>query len=330
LAPAINRESSVTEVADAFRAARRVTAICHENPDADTIGAAIAVYLVAEKLGADAEIVSVDTPAPMFRFLPRIEQFRRRPGLTPDLAVICDAATLERVGRLATDESEWLARARVVNVDHHATSDYFGDLNLVDATAAATCQVLARLVPELEVDLDEDLATALLTGIVRDSHGFAEPSTSAETLRLSALLVEAGAPLAQIHRAILGEMTYVTMMLWGRILATIGRDSSGRILHASLTQEMLEQTGTQQHDADGVVEFLARVNGADVTLLFRELAGGATRVSVRTTSAVDAVAIARRFEGGGHVRRAGFVVSAPISQARNDVIRLCSAQFADA
>ena len=236
--------SSLAEVADAFRSARRITAICHENPDADTIGAAVAVRLIALRLGAEAEIVSVDRPAPMFDFLPGMDEVQPRPRLEPDLAVVCDAATLARVGRIAVEEAEWLGRARLLNVDHHVTSDYFGDLNLVDPHAAATCEVLARLVPELGIELDAPLASALLTGIVRDSQGFADPSTSPDTLRLTATLVEAGAPLPRIHRRILMEMPFGMMALWGRILSTTGEALGGRVVHATLTQPMLDETGT--------------------------------------------------------------------------------------
>ena len=322
------RDSSLAEVADAFRSARRITAICHENPDADTIGAAVAVRLIGLRLGAEAEIVSVDRPAPMFDFLPGMDEVHRRPTLEPDLAVVCDAATLARVGRVAVEEADWLGRARLLNVDHHVSSDYFGDLNLVDPQAAATCEVLARVVPELGIELDSQLASALLTGIVRDSQGFADPSTSAETLRLTARLIEAGAPLPRIHRTILAEMPFGMIALWGRILGTIGMALDGSIVHATLTQPMLDETGTQQHDADGVVEFMARSKGADVTILLRELGPRETRVSVRTTPAVDATAIAAAFGGGGHAGRAGCTVPRSASEAVTLIVAVAEEQVA--
>lgn len=305
MAIAAEKVTDIGEVAQALRAARRVTAICHERPDADTVGAAIAVTIIAERLGAETELVSADGLPPVFAFLPHVERVRRRPMLEPDLAVICDAATLERVGRIAREEADWFSRARLLNIDHHVSSNYFGDLNLVDPHAAATCQVLARVVDELGLELDSELATALLTGIVRDSHGFADRSTSGDTLRAAARLVDAGAPLAEIHRYILSELPYPTMALWGKMLAAMGQAEDGRIVYTTLTQAMLDETGTQQHDADGLAEFLARAKGADVTLLLRELGPAETRVSIRTAENVDATKIAAAFGGGGHARRAG-------------------------
>ena len=319
---AIEGRSSIADVADAFRNARRITAICHENPDADTIGAAIAVSLIGDALGAQTEIVSADTPAPMFAFLPRIGEVRPRPGLEPDLAVVCDAATLERVGRIAVEEAGWLSRARLVNIDHHISNDGFGALNLVDPAAAATCQVVARLAVDLGVELDAPLATALLTGIVRDSHGFSDPATTGETLRWAATLVDAGAPLAQIHRYVLGELPYRTMALWGRMLNEIGQSTDGRVVYTVLTQRMLDDTEAEQHDADGIVEFMAKAKGADVALLLREIGPTSTRLSVRTTDAVDATEIAAAFGGGGHARRAGCTIGMAPGEALHEVLRV--------
>jgi phosphoesterase RecJ-like protein len=84
---------------------------------------------------------------------------------------------------------------------------------------------------------------------------------------------------------------------------------------------MLDETGTQQHDADGLVEFLAQVKGSQVTLLLREIGPTDTRVSVRVTDAVDATRIVAPFGGGGHARRAGATVLAPLPEAIPQVLR---------
>lgn len=316
------RNSSVGDIADAFRAASRITALCHENPDADTLGAAVAISLIGRQLGAETEVVSVDAPAPLFRFLPGFDDIRSRPELAPDLAVVCDAATLERVGRIVVEEAEWLSRAKLVNIDHHVSNDEFGALNLVDAHAAATCEVVARLAIELGVPMTPDLATALLTGVVRDSHGFSDRSTSGETLRLAADLVDAGAPLADIHRWVLAELPFPTMALWGRILRHVERVEDGRIVYAALTQGMLDATGTEQHDADGVVEFMSRAEGAQITLLLREIGPRRTRLSVRTRHPIDATAITTAFGGGGHARRAGCTLELDLQEATREVLRV--------
>jgi phosphoesterase RecJ-like protein len=312
--------SGVEQVVDAFREARRITAICHENPDADTVAGAIAVAIMADRLGKESEIVSVDPLDPAFDFLPRFAEVRTHPALEPDLAVICDAATRDRIGRLTTESADWLSRARLVNVDHHVTNSAFGALNLVDPKASATCEVLAALVEPLGLSLDVELATALLTGIVRDSNGFADPSTSATTLRVTARLVEAGAPLAAVYRRIHHDMPTRTMALWGRMLHAMREHGGGQVVYTILTPAMLAQTGTAQHDADGVAEFMFKGRGVEVAILLRELGPDETRVSLRTAEGVDASAVAAVFGGGGHARRAGCTIHLPAEQAATRVL----------
>ena len=124
--------------------------------------------------------------------MPGSDSVRRSPELEPDTAVIVDSGDLARIGSLATDAAEWLARARIVNIDHHVSNPGFGEVNLVDPTAASTCEMVTLLLPELEIALDADMATVLLAGIVNDTHTFAHPNVTPRTLRVSADLVAAG------------------------------------------------------------------------------------------------------------------------------------------
>ncbi len=314
---------SGAELAAAIRNARRVAAICHENPDGDTVGGAIAVALISERLGTPAEVVSADGVPAVFDFLPLAREVRPSPSPETDLAVVCDAATLERVGRIARDHADWFASTSLVNVDHHVTNSAFGTLNIVDPAAAATCEVIAELLPHLGVQADPEIATALMTGIVRDSHGFAAAATRPRTLHLAAELLEAGADLADIHRRILAEMPYETMSLWGRLLTASRAASGGKVVYTTLMPSMLEETGTAQEDADGLAEFLANTRGAAITILFRELGAKETRVSFRVRPPVDATALARPFGGGGHVARAGCTVDGPASDAVTRVLAVC-------
>jgi phosphoesterase RecJ-like protein len=307
-------------VVAALRRAQRVTAICHESPDADTLGAAIALRLAAERLGKQAEVVAADPIPPSLAILPLIDEVRTRPALEPDVAVVVDGP-LDRTGAVARESGDWLARAQVVNIDHHVSNDGSGvAAAFVDADAAATCEMVALLLPDLGVGLDLPLATALMAGIVQDTHTFAHPNATPRTLRVAADLVEAGAPLSLIHRAIYADKPFSTIALWGRILAEVGQIRDGRIVHATMTLAMMAEVGVDPNAADGVIDLLASTKAADITLLFKEIGPGEVRVSVRTSARADAVAITQAFGGGGHARAAGCTVRRPLAEARRVVL----------
>jgi phosphoesterase RecJ-like protein len=320
----------VSDVVALLRGAERITTICHENPDADTLGAAIALAIAAERLGKRAEIVSGDPPPPALAFLPRVDEVRRAPQLEPDVAVIVDAGDLARTGTVAAEQAAWLSRARIANIDHHVSNTGFGEAQLVDPSAAATCEMVALLLPELGVQLDREIATALLAGIVQDTHTFGHPNATPRTLRVAADLVEAGADLAHLNRAIYADRPYSTLALWGLILAGIGQRCDGRIVHASMTTAMLEETGESPTASEGFIDLLASTKTADITVLFKEVDATATRVSVRTTERADAVAITSAFGGGGHVRAAGCTVAAPLAEAREQLLAECERELARA
>lgn len=317
----------MNEVAAALRGAQRLTAIGHENPDADTLGAALAIRMVGERLGIPAEVVMADGVPPYLQFLPGVDAVRSAPAFDPDVAVIVDAGELARIGSVAVENADWLAKARIVNIDHHVSNPGFGAVNLVDADAASTCEMVALLLPELGIDLDAEMATVLLAGIVNDTHTFSHPNTTPRTLRVAASLVEAGASLASIHRAIYAEKPFATLALWGRVLAGVTATAGGRVVHASLTAAMLAETGTSLNASEGFIDLLGLSREADIVVLFKEQASDETRISIRTSARADAVAVTAAFGGGGHARAAGCTVHAPIDSARDRVLAECEREL---
>lgn len=317
-------------VVDAIRGARRVTSICHENPDGDTLGAALTIAGVARRLGKVAEVVAGDGVPPFLTFLPGAGEVRLAPALEPDVAVILDAGDLARTGSVARDHADWLARSRIVNIDHHVSNPGFGDAVLIDASAAATCEMVALLLPDLGVPLDAELATCLLAGIVQDTHTFVHPNATPRTLRVAADLLAAGAPLSAINRAIYADKPFSTILLWGQILAGVAARCEGRIVHASMTLEMLAASGSDPSGSEGFIDLLGLTKGADITVLFKEAEPRRVRVSVRTSARADAVAITRQFGGGGHPRAAGCTLEVPLDETREQLLAACEGELARA
>jgi bifunctional oligoribonuclease and PAP phosphatase NrnA len=318
------------DVVELIRGASRVTAICHENPDGDTLGAGLAMAIAAERLGKASEVVCVDPPPPLLAFLPRVEQVRRAPALEPDVAVVVDAAELTRIGSIVTEHADWLARSKIVNIDHHVSNPGFGAAQLIDPDAAATCELVALLLPELGVELDRELATLLMTGLVSDTHTFAHPNTTPRTLRVGAQLLEAGAPLSGINRAVYVDKPYSTLVLWGLMLAGISQRCDARIVYATMTNEMLAAAGEQPTASEGFVDLLASTDTGDIAVLFKEFDATTTRVSVRTSERADAVAITSAFGGGGHARAAGCTLLVGVDEARQLVLAECERELARA
>ena len=308
-------------VVDRIRGARRVLAVSHENPDADTLGATLGVVRLVEAMGGAADAVCTDPVPPLYDFIAGVERFRTDPDeATPyDLLVISDCGSLERIGEVAGRHTDLFERLPRVIIDHHASNDGAEAADWIDPGAAATCEMVTLLAGRLGVPLDADgggLAAALMAGIVMDTATFAHPNATPRTLVVSAALVEAGAPLSDISRRLYRTKPDAQLRLFGIVLERLETADDGRIVWSSLTEADISSTGADRAHSEGIIDLLSQAQAAEVAILFKQ-AGNATRVSVRTKpGGVDATVLTGTFGGGGHARAAGASVDAPLENAR--------------
>jgi bifunctional oligoribonuclease and PAP phosphatase NrnA len=315
-------------VVDRVRSAERILAVTHEHPDADTLGAALAVTLMAEALGHAATPACSDPVPSLYGFLPGVERFRTdpEPGVDYDLVVVADCGSVERIGELRERHADLLATTPRVVLDHHVSNDGGRVADWVDPGAAATCEMVTLLATRLGVPLDAAdgaLATALMAGIVMDTATFAHPNATPRTLVVSAALVEAGAPLADISRRLYRTKPDEQLRLFGRVLDRLETVAGGRIVYSTLRDADLAATGTLAAHSEGIIDLLSQSERADVAILFKEQGPSATRISVRTRpGGVDATVLTGAFGGGGHARAAGATVPLPVDAARPVVLEL--------
>jgi phosphoesterase RecJ-like protein len=308
--------------AEAIAAARHALVATHENPDADTLGAALGVAAIVERHGGRATLISTDPVPPLYSFLAGMDRFIADPDDAGDydLLVVCDCGTLDRLGGVLERHRALFERLPRVLVDHHASNTEGGPRDWVDPAAAATCELVALLAARLSVPLDVDdgaMAAALMAGIVMDTSTFAHPNSTPRTLVVSAALVAAGAPLSEISRRLYRSKPDAQLRLFGRVLDRMEVTDGGRVIHSSLSDADLAATGTLSAQSEGLIDILAQSDTAEVAILFKEADPTSTRVSVRTKpGGVDATVLTGAFGGGGHARAAGATIAAPLAEAR--------------
>ncbi|HEX2625434.1 MAG TPA: DHH family phosphoesterase [Candidatus Limnocylindrales bacterium] len=318
-------DSVPTAAAGAIFASRRPLIATHENPDADTLGAALGVAAIVEHFGGSATLVSTDPVPPLYDFLTGVDRFVQDPPTADfDLLVVCDCGSLDRLGAVAQRHKSLFDRLPRVLVDHHASNTDGGPQDWVDPAAAATCELVTLLAARLGVPLDVAdgmLASALMAGIVMDTATFGHPNATPRTLAVSAALVEAGAPLSDISRRLYRSKPDTQLRLFGRVLDRLDTAADGRIIYSWLADADLEATGTISSHSEGLIDLLAQSESADIAILFKEAGPTVTRISVRTKpGGVDATVLTGAFGGGGHARAAGASVDAPLAEARTRVL----------
>ena len=313
------------EVVDLLRSGRRVLTICHENPEADALGSALATALIVEANGGLATPVCADPMPPMYEFLPGMDRFRQSPdpSIDYDLLVVGDCAELERIGPVLESHRELFSRVPILDIDHHLSNPRFGAGDWIDAGSSATCEMVTLLACRMGVPLtagDGMLAAALTAGIVMDTANFQHPNTTPRTLAVAAALREAGAPLSEIARRLYRTKPATQLVLFGRVLARLESQCVGRVVWSTLEQADMAAAGATPEQSEGLIDLLSQAENAEVAILFKE-AGASTRISVRTrTGGVDATVLTGSFGGGGHARAAGATLNVPVAEARPIVL----------
>ena len=308
-------------VVEAIAGARRALVATHENPDADTIGAALAIAALVRGHDGGATVVCSDPIPALYAFFPGVEAIRQdpEPGAAYDLLVVCDCGTLDRVGAVRDRHRALFDGLPRVVLDHHVSNGGGGPADWIDPDAAATCEMVTLLAARLDAPLDGGggaLATVLMAGIVMDTATFAHSNATPRTLAVSAALVEAGAPLSDISRRLYRTKPDAQLRLFGRVLDRLETSADGLVIWSTLLESDLTSTGSAPAHSEGIIDLLSQSERAEVAIVFKEN-GSATRVSVRTKpGGVDATELTGRFGGGGHARAAGATIALPVAEAR--------------
>jgi phosphoesterase RecJ-like protein len=228
-----------------------------------------------------------------------------------DLIVIVDTADLPLLGSLYLDHVDLFSEVPVLNIDHHVSNTRFGQIALLDTTAASVTEVLYHWfthVPSFREKITPDLATLLLTGLITDTRSFQNPNTTPRSLEVAAELLDLGARQQEIVQNIYKTKPLTTLKIWGRALGRIQVDDRSRIVWSTVSREDLTEMGARSQEVSGILdELISTIPDADLHVIFVEAEDGEIKASLRSSTAIDAnVLAAQLFSGGGHPRAAGF------------------------
>jgi bifunctional oligoribonuclease and PAP phosphatase NrnA len=323
--PQTTTPSDLRQVADAIRSHDRFLLTTHENPDGDALGSILAAKLALEQLGKDVVMyLSGTTPVPNeYAFMELDDLLRAAPQDSRGRVLVALDCANER--RMGPDPTLLLEQASlVIDIDHHHDNTRFGDVNLVEARASSTGEILRDLFAELDVELTPEIAEALYIALVTDTGRFQYANTTPRALRLAAELVEAGANVHRVFQDVYENVAFAKLKLLARALAKAKVYEGGRVIVADLERGDFEAAGAEEPFSEGIIDFLRAVEGTELVALIREPPtqnGPTRRVSLRTRAEeVDVSAIARKSGGGGHRQAAGFSSEASVDEI-TDFIR---------
>jgi len=268
----------------------------------------------------------LDGEAPLpgeYRFLPFEELLRELPEDVGERIVV--AVDCANESRLGPDPVVLERGSSTVNIDHHHDNNRFGDVNLVDAAASSTSEVLADVFARLGVELTAEIAEPLYTALVTDTGRFQYANTTPKALRLAADLVEAGADVHKVFQGVYESVQFAKLKLLARALERAQVYEGGRLVVSYLRRDDFGEVHAAEPYSEGIIDYLRAVEGAEMAALIREPPRGgapARRISLRSSvDELDVSAIARKSGGGGHRQAAGFASDDSIEDVTAFLVR---------
>ncbi|GAA4990009.1 phosphoesterase RecJ-like protein [Nonomuraea thailandensis] len=299
---------------------------CHVNPDGDALGSMLAVAFVLRSMGKRVVASFGDRIFAVPRllgFLPGQEMLVPPDEFpeAPDLMIVFDCSTFERVGLLGANAA---SAREVIVVDHHPSNTGFGTLDLIDANAAATAMLAEQLVYRLGGRLDRDIATCLYAGLVTDTGSFRYSSTTPAVHHMAARLVATGLRTDEIARELWDRSPFGYLKVLANALERVTLE--GGLVWTYVSRVDRAAYGLPYSELEGIIDIVRRADEAEVAVVLKEDDHGDWQVSTRSKGTVDVAAVCAALGGGGHHNAAGYTsyetVEETMAKFRRELRRL--------
>jgi len=289
---------------EAVKKARNVLVVGHRKPDGDALGSMCAVKIWLSMLGKNVRMACVDKPSKRYGFVPHVDEIGTKidPSFHDLLIVLdCGASYMTNFPNLLTDKAQV-----VVNIDHHASNDNFGTINIVEPKSASATLILYKILKDIGAEITPEMATCLLTGIYNDTGSFMHSNTSLEVYEVAADLMKSGAQISQMIRSLFKTNTVSTLKLWGKAFSNAKITKDNFLLSVLKKDDFNNESEVDQ--LSGAIDYLNMVPNVEFSFLLKE-DGEVVKGSLRTRrDDVDLSKIAQMYGGGGHPKASGFVI----------------------
>ena len=299
--------NSLKEIARIIKGGKSAVIFTHMRPDGDTIGSAMALSRALSFLGIENEVLNEGEIPERFDYLNIAGEIKRCPTIDADLYICVDSSDEARLGLLRDSFLAGAKKKTSVNVDHHISNTHYAKYNFV-RECASNCENIARLIKELGVPLDREIADFLMTGMVTDSGGFTHSDVNGDSFRAAGEMADAGADVNRIYYETIKKQTRVRAEFSLAVFSRLRYLLDERLTVAVVTAELLDSYGLKSDATEGIVDFGLTIEKTEVSACLLEVKKGQYKVSLRSKGKVNVNEVAGVFGGGGHILASGCVL----------------------
>ncbi|MBR5900655.1 MAG: bifunctional oligoribonuclease/PAP phosphatase NrnA [Clostridia bacterium] len=295
---------------------KSVALFCHIRPDGDSVGSAVALRLALESKGIKATVFCEDLLPERFFFLKGVCDIKNSFEGEFSALVAVDCADVTRLGVFAT---EFEKSKNTFSIDHHISNTRFAKVNYV-AETASNAENVYQLINCMKVEISEDIANLLATGIITDTGNFKHKNVTAQTFLVASKLLEKGADVNKITYYMFTRQTANRAKLFGLVMSKIRYFYDGRFAVATVSKAQIAEANAKEDETEGFIDFVMGVKGVCVGACVMEMEQNKYKISLRSRGESNVNAVAGAFGGGGHILASGCRISGEYEEV---IDRLC-------
>ena len=300
--------------------------VAHVAPDGDTLGSCLALQRLLAQLGKRARVISDDPVPHLYAFLPGADQVIEPDGaVDAEAYVAVDCADAGRAGTIWQRVGERPSLC----IDHHVTNPAFAQVNYIE-DCAATGELVCLLYAAFDQSISPQAGVCLYTAIATDTGNFAYSSVTPRTFALMGKVMESGFDLPECNRLLYRNERLQKLRMTARTVENAKLYREGQIIVGTLSKAETEAVGGLKADADGIIDRLRDVETVIAACFLREEGENEVKLSLRSKAKVDCAALAKAYNGGGHVRAAGATLYMPLAEAEERITAALLAAFDEA
>lgn len=308
----------LTSIVNVMLTKNKIGLTYHTSPDGDALGSVLALLQGLRNIGKEAYVISKDLVPENLGFLPfsqEINGMNFSPVEGTDCIITLDCGSVERLSANLAD-----FKGTIINIDHHLSNDKFGEYNYIDISAAATAEIVYRILKLLNSRLDEDIAKCLYTSLVTDTGSFRHSNATTTTHEIAGELLKYSINHSDIHSRIFDNKTQGKLKLIGVVLSNMYLVQDNKVSVMEITKDMVDKIGISLDDSSDIISFGLQIKGVEAAVLLRET-DEAIKVSLRSKKDLDVRKVAEVYGGGGHVKASGVTMkNVTISEAKNLIL----------
>jgi phosphoesterase RecJ-like protein len=321
------KNNSFKEIWNKLKNSKRVIMALHEGPDGDSLGSCVAMKYVLEKFGVGVILISfdnLDETLASLELSKEVDFGKKFEDLNikdSDIILFLDSSEISH--HYYNNKEKTIIRNNfLINIDHHQTNKYYGQLNYVDIKQPSVCSILLDLFKFLKIKFDKKLSTSLLLGVCTDS-GFFKHEHSIKALKDALFLIENGANYFEdVINPVLNNQPLKMKKYYSLLINNLKINKEKKFAYSSISYNHIKKLDLNLAEIRLGPNYLADIKEVDFIFTLAEMQN-IIKGSFRSSKRINVLLFAKELGGSGHKPAAAFKLNKmPLDKAEKIVINI--------